>query len=113
MSRYFFNFRQGEDYSTDQVGIAFDSVEQAYLAAFQGAQDIWRELLIVREDPLQCAFEVTDAAGQVLFSLSFGEVLEACRSDRTSRHPFDPNNGALHQSGRQQSPGQAHDGRTS
>jgi hypothetical protein len=94
MSRYFFNFRQGDAYSADDVGIAYDSAEQAYLAAFQGAQDMWRELLIAREDPLLCAFEITDAAGQVLFSVSFGEVLEACRGDEAN-HPFVSNCGAF------------------
>jgi hypothetical protein len=55
---------------------------------------MWRELLIAREDPLLCAFEITDAAGQVLFSMSFGEVLEACRGDEAN-HPFEFNCGAF------------------
>src|SRR5215468_909656 len=78
MTRCFFNFRQGATYSVDEEGCEFDSVESAYLAAVRAAQDIWREMLIRREDPLLCAFDVTDAAGNELFCLPFSEVLDAC-----------------------------------
>lgn len=78
MTRCFFNFRQGAAYSVDEEGCEFDTVESAYLAAVRAAQDIWRELLIQREDPLLCAFDVTDANGNDLFCLPFSEVLDAC-----------------------------------
>ena len=89
MARCFFNFRQGAHYSVDELGCEFESVESAYLAAVRAAQDIWREMLIQREDPLLCAFDVTDAAGNDLFYLPFSEVLDAC-AGRTHPRPAHP-----------------------
>jgi hypothetical protein len=95
MSRYFFNFRQGDNYSSDEEGCDFDSMEQAYLAAFGAAQDMWRDLLVARKDPLACAFEITDANGRELLLLPFGEVLDACR-DRSAISPHNfKKNGAF------------------
>ena len=85
MTRCYFNFRQGSFYSADEEGCDFENVEDAYLAAVSAAQDMWRELLIQREDPLLCAFEVTDSYGRDLFCLPFSEVLEACRHRKPVR----------------------------
>jgi hypothetical protein len=89
MARYFFNFRQGSTLSQDEEGSDFASVEDAYLSAVQAARDMWRELLIKREDPLECSFEVVDADGKEIFALPFSEVLDACA--RTQ--PEDPTTG--------------------
>ena len=78
MSRFYFNFRQGGTFTSDDTGCEFANVEEAYLAAVRAAQDIWHELLIERENPLECAFEVLDAKGRDLFTLPFSEILEAC-----------------------------------
>jgi len=96
MSRYFFNFRQGTTYSIDEEGCDFDSMEEAYLAAFRAAQDMWRDLLVARQDPLLCAFEITDSAGRELILLPFGEVLEACRGNKVVT-PLKPHNAAFHE----------------
>jgi len=85
MTRYFFNFQQGDACTVDADGSEFSSVEEAYLGAFRAAQDMWHELLIEREDPMLCAFEVTNGAGDSLFVLNFGEVLEACRGHSRRR----------------------------
>jgi hypothetical protein len=79
MAKFFFNFRQGNSYQVDEHGCEFECAEEAYLGAFTAAQDMWRELLIKREDPLLCAFEVMDEEGRDLFALPFVEVLDACR----------------------------------
>ena len=84
MTRCYFNFRQGPSYSVDEEGCDFDTVEDAYLAAVRASQDMWRELLIRREDPRDCAFEVRDARGNELFTLPFSEVLEACAHQPSS-----------------------------
>ena len=81
MSLYYFHFRQGRSYTPDKVGSEFASVEDAYLEAVRTAQDMWRELLIVCEDPLLCSFEVRDGEGNELFNLPFVEVLDACRGN--------------------------------
>jgi hypothetical protein len=89
MSRYFFNFRQSDVYSVDEEGCDFDDLDQAYLGAFRAAQEMWRELLIARQDPRQCAFDITDSAGTSLILLPFTEVLDACRDNNpTSPRTF-------------------------
>lgn len=87
MSRFYFNFRQGASFSVDDEGCEFPSVEEAYLGAVAAAQDMWRELLIRREDPFACAFEVTDIKGRELFTLPFSELLEACRDHSAAPIP--------------------------
>src|SRR5689334_8039797 len=82
MPRYFFNFRQAGSVAPDEGGSEFDSVEAAYLAAFKAAQEMWHELLLARQDPRLCAFEVVDESGNGLFNLPFGEVLEVCAGRR-------------------------------
>lgn len=96
MSKYFFNFRQGNSYSIDDEGCDFDSVEEAYLAAFKAAQDMWRDLLVARKDPLLCAFEITDDSGRELVLLPFGEVLDSCRGNKTVT-AFNSHNGTFHE----------------
>jgi hypothetical protein len=86
MAKFYFNFRQGASYQVDDTGCEFGSVEEAYLGAFASAQDMWRELMIQRQDPTLCAFEVMDEQGRDLFVLPFSEVLDVCRG-RTPR-PF-------------------------
>jgi hypothetical protein len=79
MPRFFFNFRDGKDVSPDDLGIECASIENAYLAAFQAATDIWRDRLAAQRNPLDCAFEIGDEAGNTLLVLPFQEVLDACR----------------------------------
>jgi hypothetical protein len=86
MAKFYFNFRQGASYQVDDTGCEFGSVEEAYLSAFASAQDMWRELMIQRQDPTLCAFEIMDDQGRDLFVLPFPEVLDVCRG-RTPR-PF-------------------------
>lgn len=78
MPLFYFNFRDENELLPDANGIVFDSIEEAYLEAFQGAQQIWAEMLQKRKDPMRCAFEIADAAGRVLMVLPFSEVLETC-----------------------------------
>src|SRR5690242_4029740 len=95
MSLFYFDFRQGPSYSIDQEGCDFANVEDAYLGAVAAAQDMWRELLIRREDPMLCAFDVTDEEGRELFTLPFSEVLDACRGRSASPGP-EPTGTALY-----------------
>ena len=82
MPQFHFHFREGDVVLKDDSGVAYESVEEAYLGAFEAATDVWRELLRERRDPLRCAFEVTDAGGEALFDLPFTEVLDTCRTGR-------------------------------
>jgi len=97
MATFFFNFRQGKLYQVDDLGCEFESVEDAYLGAFSAAQDMWRELLIKRQDPLLCAFDVMDEGGRHLFTLPFVEVLDACRGREDAPRPPVPHPHVLQQ----------------
>ena len=66
-------------------GAEFADVEQAYLEAFEGAQDMWSELLRQRRDPRQCAFEVRNERRDLLFVLPFMEVIESCEDRKRTR----------------------------
>src|SRR5262249_26473574 len=78
MSRFYFHFRENDDYSVDDQGLEFASAEEAYLNAHEGAVEMWSDLLKQRRDPRQCAIEITNSKGEVLFVLPFNEVLESC-----------------------------------
>ena len=79
MPRFFFDFREGNSLSPDDQGIEFASLEEAYLEAFRAAQEIAAERLLERRDPFDCAFTITDAAGQELIVLPFKEILDCPR----------------------------------
>lgn len=80
MSRYHFNFRDGRHIINDVDGANFDSFELAFEEAFNAAREMWQDRLMRQEDPRQCAFEITDAAGTMLTVVPFDEVLESCRA---------------------------------
>jgi hypothetical protein len=87
MPRFFFDFRQGDDYTPDTDGNEFASTEQAYLEAMEAAREMWSELLRKRRDPTRCGFEVRDAKGNLLFLFPFQEVMDSC-VDRRPKPPL-------------------------
>jgi len=78
MPQFFFHFYDGESRASDDVGLEFASAEQAYLEAVASAGAMWPELLTARCNPLNCAFEIADSKGQILFHVPFEELVEAC-----------------------------------
>jgi hypothetical protein len=88
--KFHFNFRQGHAYQVDDDGSEFGDAEEAYLGAFRAAQDMWHELLVQRQDPTLCAFDVTDAKGNQLFLLPFGEILDVCQGRMAQAAPSGP-----------------------
>jgi hypothetical protein len=83
--RYYFHLRVGPKLSPDEVGLDLPDLENAYLEAFQAAQEMWGELLSERSDPLIRSFEIADEQGQLLLTLPFAEVLDRARK---ARPPF-------------------------
>jgi hypothetical protein len=79
MPRFYFHLRSEKGVSLDTDGIEFADIHVAYLDAFRAATDLWRELLLAREDPSTYRFEIADAADEILVVLPFVEVLEATR----------------------------------
>ena len=51
------------------------------------AREIWHELLLQREDPRACAFEIADGAGALLMTVPPTEVLDASRGPRAEPVP--------------------------
>jgi hypothetical protein len=78
MPRFFFNYRERNDYAVDESGVDFDSFELAYLDAFDAAREMWPEIMARRIDPRGCAFEISDSKGNLLAVLNFKELLENC-----------------------------------
>src|SRR5215471_18575194 len=79
MPQFFFHFQQHGVLIQDDIGTDLPSAEEAYLEAFRAARELWAEMLLDREDPITCCFDVQDAQGQPLFVLPFVEVLEVCQ----------------------------------
>lgn len=82
MPRFFFDFHQAERRDADITGLELAGVEQAYLEAFEAAQDMWSELLRLRHDPRRCSFGVRNEEGDILFVLPFQEVVDCCTDRR-------------------------------
>jgi uncharacterized protein DUF6894 len=78
MHRFFFNYRERNEYTVDDTGIEFDTFELAYLDAFNTAREMWPEVMARRVDPRACAFEILDSRGNLLALLNFKELLENC-----------------------------------
>lgn len=77
MPLFFFHFIDGADRQEDDIGIEKASAEDAYLEAMAGAKGMWADLLTSRRNPLRCAFDVCDAAGESLFVVRFAELIES------------------------------------
>jgi hypothetical protein len=76
---FYFHLLVGGERSPDDVGVEFDSLEAAYLDAFEAAREMWSELLEQRKDPTERSFEICGADGTILMTLPFTEVLEVAR----------------------------------
>jgi hypothetical protein len=79
MANFFFHFCDGRSTSTDELGVEFDSAEDAFMGAAESARAMWPELLAERCDPRNCSFVVADENDEELFRLDFSELLDDCR----------------------------------
>jgi hypothetical protein len=88
MPRYYLHLKDldGAVVADDADGADFEGVEQAFLAAFDGARELWGLFLRDRLDPRRHLYEITDATGEVLMTLPFAEILDSCR--RAHGHPI-------------------------
>ena len=78
MPRFFLDFWQPTGCIPDPEGIVLRNAEEAYLEAFEAAQEMWSDLLKQRLDPLLCYFEVRSSAGKILFVIPLKEALDSC-----------------------------------
>jgi hypothetical protein len=86
MSQFYFDFHGPAGVVRDGMGVECENIETAYLAAFRAAQEMWSELLVQREDPRRCSFDIRDDQDRLLLVIPFSETLDACfdRSDSPS-----------------------------
>lgn len=78
MPKFFFNYREGGEYTLDRLGVEFETFELAYLDAFDAAREMWPEIMDRRVDPRICGFDIVNSQGIVVALVNFGEVLENC-----------------------------------
>jgi len=78
MHRFFFNYRERNEYAVDDTGVEFDTFELAYLDTFNTAREMWPEVMARRVDPRACAFKILDSNHNLLALLNFRELLENC-----------------------------------
>jgi hypothetical protein len=91
MQRYHLHIRQaGVLVSPDDKGADFESIEAAYLEAFESAQELWPILLGDRRDPRRYSFEITNSAGVVLMEVPFSELLDNCHDAQPRGRPKKP-----------------------
>jgi hypothetical protein len=72
MNRYYFNFRQGDDFAPDRIGMYLPDLD----AARDEAIRTWHDLIVVAArdgDVPDCAIEITDAAGERVLTIPFGD----------------------------------------
>jgi len=84
MPRFFLDFWQADGCIPDSIGVVLGSVEEAYLEAFEAAQEMWSELLKQRRDPRHCYFEVRSHGGDILFVIPLQEALDSCEDRQGS-----------------------------
>jgi hypothetical protein len=63
----------------DRDGAKFPALEDAYLEAYKAARELWHQLLLKRQDPTRCAFEIADPYGALIDVLHLTEFLRDCR----------------------------------
>ena len=75
MPRFYFHLATGDAYERDEIGSELNDANEAYLEAFETAQQISVDLIREHRNPMGCRFEVSDAQDRVLFTLPFAEIL--------------------------------------
>jgi hypothetical protein len=77
MPRFFFHLRSPTGLERDDIGLDLDGVEAAYLGAYAAIPEMTLDLLREKANPYQHAFEIMDAAGNLLMEVLFSEVLNS------------------------------------
>ena len=77
MPRYFFHLRCRGKEVRDHAGADFSDPDQAWEAAYAAARDLMRSEPAADVNWLTCLFEVTDAAGEIVFELPFSEAVDS------------------------------------
>ncbi len=75
MPLFYFHVRcRGETLSHDELGLEFPDVLTAHNKALSAARDLDGVFVTWSRNPHDCTIEVEDAAGELVFSISFGAI---------------------------------------
>jgi len=77
MNRFFFHLCGPAGVSTDDEGVAFETLEDAYLDLWQAAVEMSVDALRQHRDVSRDRFELWDEHGRFLLDLPFSEVMRA------------------------------------
>lgn len=75
MARFFFHLATGQDYERDDLGSEHCDANQAYLEAFETAQQIVVDLIREHRHPGSHRFDICDEQGRMVFQLPFSEIV--------------------------------------
>ena len=80
MPKFHFNLiSDSGGFTPDEVGLEFDTLDDAYLDVFRAILDISFDMLKARKDPHNHSFNIADPAGVVLLEVPFSEALRPSR----------------------------------
>lgn len=82
MPRYYFHLAGGETRECDEIGSDLKDANEAYLEAFEAAQQLSVDLIREHRSPSTYCFEICDAHGRLVFQLPFTEIV----GHRPNRH---------------------------
>src|SRR5215475_13846133 len=85
MPRFFFNLSSQGNFSPDETGTEFSSLEAAYFDTCDAILDMAIEKLRARQNPAEDVFEIGDEQGNVLMEVPFSEVLSPGAATNRSR----------------------------
>ena len=72
MNRYYFNFRQGDQIERDGIGMFLPTLDDARDEAIRTWSDL-AEIAASGSELPDCAIEITDAAGEAVLTIPFGD----------------------------------------
>ena len=75
MARFYFHLSSGKDYERDEVGSEHADANQAYLEAFETAQQMSVDLIRGHNNPGRHRFDICDEEGRVVFQVPFTEIV--------------------------------------
>ena len=75
MARFYFHLSSGEDYERDEIGSEHADANQAYLEAFEAAQQLAVDLIREHKSPASHRFDICDERDQVVFRVPFTEIV--------------------------------------
>jgi hypothetical protein len=83
MTRYYFHFRNGDEFTPDPEGIELPNLAAAYESARHAAMEMAGATTLTRDALDARSFEIADEAGMVL-AVSFGDFMEATGDDHSA-----------------------------